>query len=95
MHDSTSGGFRQEKVTGTMSRRGFTLIELLVVIAIIAILAAILFPVFARREKGPTGELSEQPQADYHGRADVLPGLRRDDAGARLQLEELLARSSG
>ncbi len=34
------------------SARGFTLIELLVVIAIIAILAAILFPVFARaREK--------------------------------------------
>ncbi len=31
-----------------MRRRGFTLIELLVVIAIIAILAAILFPVFAR-----------------------------------------------
>ena len=31
-----------------MTRRGFTLIELLVVIAIIAILAAILFPVFAR-----------------------------------------------
>jgi prepilin-type N-terminal cleavage/methylation domain-containing protein/prepilin-type processing-associated H-X9-DG protein len=35
-----------------MRRPGFTLIELLVVIAIIAILAAILFPVFARaREK--------------------------------------------
>jgi len=35
-----------------MPRKGFTLIELLVVIAIIAILAAILFPVFARaREK--------------------------------------------
>jgi prepilin-type N-terminal cleavage/methylation domain-containing protein len=34
------------------NRKGFTLIELLVVIAIIAILAAILFPVFARaREK--------------------------------------------
>ena len=33
-------------------RTGFTLIELLVVIAIIAILAAILFPVFAKvREK--------------------------------------------
>src|SRR5687768_8386582 len=35
------------------TRQGFTLIELLVVIAIIAILAAILFPVFARaRENG-------------------------------------------
>jgi len=31
-----------------LNKRGFTLIELLVVIAIIAILAAILFPVFAR-----------------------------------------------
>ena len=31
-----------------MKKRGFTLIELLVVVAIIAILAAILFPVFAR-----------------------------------------------
>src|SRR5579871_4567059 len=31
-----------------MQRKGFTLIELLVVIAIIAILAAILFPVFAQ-----------------------------------------------
>jgi prepilin-type N-terminal cleavage/methylation domain-containing protein/prepilin-type processing-associated H-X9-DG protein len=37
---------------GQQSRGGFTLIELLVVIAIIAILAAILFPVFAKaREK--------------------------------------------
>lgn len=35
------------------AQRGFTLIELLVVIAIIALLAAILFPVFAQvREKG-------------------------------------------
>jgi len=35
-----------------VARAGFTLIELLVVIAIIAILAAILFPVFAKaREK--------------------------------------------
>jgi prepilin-type N-terminal cleavage/methylation domain-containing protein/prepilin-type processing-associated H-X9-DG protein len=40
----------KDKVSG--SRVGFTLIELLVVIAIIAILAAILFPVFAKaREK--------------------------------------------
>jgi prepilin-type N-terminal cleavage/methylation domain-containing protein/prepilin-type processing-associated H-X9-DG protein len=37
------------------ARSGFTLIELLVVIAIIAVLAAILFPVFARvREKART-----------------------------------------
>ena len=35
-------------ISETKSRRGFTLIELLVVIAIIAILAAILFPVFQK-----------------------------------------------
>lgn len=46
------------------SKRGFTLIELLVVIAIIAILAAILFPVFAKaRDKArQTGCLSNQRQ---------------------------------
>jgi prepilin-type N-terminal cleavage/methylation domain-containing protein/prepilin-type processing-associated H-X9-DG protein len=40
-------------MTGAMQKfRGFTLIELLVVIAVVAILAAILFPVFAKaREK--------------------------------------------
>lgn len=39
-------------MTEGLKKKGFTLIELLVVIAIIAILAAILFPVFARaREK--------------------------------------------
>jgi len=45
-------------------RRGFTLIELLVVIAIIAILAAILFPVFAKaREKARAAScLSNQRQ---------------------------------
>lgn len=45
-------------------KRGFTLIELLVVIAIIAILAAILFPVFAQaREKArQTGCLSNNKQ---------------------------------
>jgi prepilin-type N-terminal cleavage/methylation domain-containing protein/prepilin-type processing-associated H-X9-DG protein len=42
-------------LTEQKKREGFTLIELLVVIAIIAILAAILFPVFARaREKART-----------------------------------------
>lgn len=48
----------------TVQRKGFTLIELLVVIAIIAILAAILFPVFAQaREKArQTSCLSNQKQ---------------------------------
>jgi prepilin-type N-terminal cleavage/methylation domain-containing protein len=47
-----------------VTRRGFTLIELLVVIAIIAILAAILFPVFAQaREKArQTSCLSNEKQ---------------------------------
>ena len=46
------------------SRKAFTLIELLVVIAIIALLAAILFPVFAQaREKARQAScLSNQKQ---------------------------------
>ncbi len=49
---------------GDPRKRGFTLIELLVVIAIIAILAAILFPVFAKaREKArQTSCLSNERQ---------------------------------
>src|SRR5476649_549867 len=39
---------RMDTLQKGSNKRGFTLIELLVVIAIIAILAAILFPVFAR-----------------------------------------------
>ena len=41
--------------TRAVLRRGFTLIELLVVIAIIAILAAILFPVFAQAKMAAKG----------------------------------------
>ncbi len=60
----------------TLGKRGaFTLIELLVVIAIIAILAAILFPVFAQaRERAPNG-LPVQLQAVGHRHHDVHPGL--------------------
>jgi prepilin-type N-terminal cleavage/methylation domain-containing protein/prepilin-type processing-associated H-X9-DG protein len=48
----------------SLKRRGFTLIELLVVIAIIAILAAILFPVFAqaRAKARQAGCLSNMKQ---------------------------------
>lgn len=69
-------------------RRAFTLIELLVVIAIIAILAAILFPVFAQAKEAAkkTQALSNQKQlatafilyvTDYD---DVLPNVTWQDS---------------
>ena len=67
-----------------MSRKAFTLIELLVVIAIIAILAAILFPVFAQAKLAAkkTKGLSQFKQVGtglqiYLGDSDdVLPAYR-------------------
>ena len=62
-----------------MQRKAFTLIELLVVIAIIAILAAILFPVFAQAKLAAkkTSDLSNHKQmgtafALYEGDADGM-----------------------
>jgi len=69
-------------------RRAFTLIELLVVIAIIAVLAAILFPVFARTKETAKGTacLSNMKQlgtafALYLGDSDgVYPSCDNDKA---------------
>ena len=72
------------------AKRGFTLIELLVVIAIISILAAILFPAFARaRENARRASCQsnmkqiglgfEQYKQDYDGR---YPKARQDYQGS-------------
>jgi len=73
-------------------QKGFTLIELLVVIAIIAILAAILFPVFAQaREKArqaqcmsnmkQIGLALQQYQTDYDG---MFPPSQLPSSGANV-----------
>lgn len=59
-------------------RRGFTLIELLVVIAIIAILAAILFPVFAQAKLAAKGAASLS-DAYEQGLAEVMYTNDYDD----------------
>src|SRR3989440_9152207 len=57
-------GTEEERMARPSRKDGFTLIELLVVIAIIAILEAILFPVFAqaRESARQTNCLSNQKQ---------------------------------
>src|SRR5579872_7213947 len=74
----------------TLFNRAFTLIELLVVIAIIALLAAILFPVFAqaRESARKISCLSNQKQLDLAFQLyvqdydDTLPNTTDGDAGA-------------
>ena len=80
------------------SRRGFTLIELLVVIAIIAILAAILFPVFlsAKKTAQKGACVSNLKQIDYAYRmylADYNDYYPSNDFGANLFLVEPYLRS--
>jgi len=74
-----------------MNRRAFTLIELLVVIAIIAILAAILFPVFAQAKLAAkkTSSLSNIKQTSlsaimYEGDVDDMLPLSLSGAYANL-----------
>jgi len=71
--------------TGGLMRKAFTLIELLVVIAIIAILAAILFPVFAQAKTAAK-------------RTQVLSNIKNVGTGIQLYMadyDDLLPRQDG
>jgi prepilin-type N-terminal cleavage/methylation domain-containing protein/prepilin-type processing-associated H-X9-DG protein len=75
-----------------MNRKAFTLIELLVVIAIIAILAAILFPVFAQAKLAAkkTSSLSNTKQITlaaimYGGDADDFLPLSQSGPNSKVQ----------
>ena len=83
-----------------MRRQGFTLIELLVVIAIIFILAAILFPVFARaREKARQSSCNSNLKQivlgylmytqDYAGVMPIMPPVGKDEEKAGLMVQNL------
>lgn len=67
-----------QELEAFMSRRAFTLIELLVVIAIIAILAAILFPVFAQA-KAAAKKTQALSNAKQMGTALVLYSADYED----------------
>ena len=81
-------------------KRGFTLIELLVVIAIIAILAAILFPVFARaRENARRSScasnlkqlgLATMQYAQDYDECYPQSAMNSWDAGNRVQWKQLI-----
>ncbi len=83
----------------TTGRKGFTLIELLVVIAIIAILAAVLFPVFAKvRQKAQSVAcLSNLKQSNFavmqycddwgYGPSTTWPRIPIDNAGGTREVE--------
>ncbi len=88
-----------------MKKSGFTLIELLVVIAIIAILAAILFPVFlsAREKARQASCLSNMKQLgngfmlymdDWHAFPGGGPCSRADASGTNPWGEWVIARST-
>ena len=70
------------------SPAAFTLIELLVVIAIIAILAAILFPVFARAREQAAFEKRERAKQELQEAKDFQMRLKAERVAEEKRLEE-------